>query len=407
MKKITLSLICLALSFASSAQDNCASALTVTEGATTTVGTINGTADNTCAWGTPGTAGEWYTYTATGDGAIKVSANLPANTGLDTRVSIYTGSCGGLTCLAANDDVAGANYLSEITFPSTNGTTYYILWDDRWEDTGFDFILTETIASCDSSLPIADTCDPASFYVCWTNIDDDGDTFDWFVVDYDLDDDDNPDGNPCFGSASWDGTAGALTPDNWLISGAVDLTGLSTSDTVELTWKARGIDATYADENYTVYVATGNTIPDFTSSPVSFNEIIGQNGGAGVFADRTLDIASLAGNMVYIAFRHHGVSDQFVLNIDDVGVDFTLGINDFEKNQLSHFYNNTTDILKLESSNLTLDSVEIYNLLGQNVFSKSLSKFNEDVNLASINDGVYIAKIKVGDGEKTIKLLKQ
>jgi hypothetical protein len=407
MKKITLSLICLALSFASSAQDNCASALTVIKGATTTVGTINGVADNTCGWTTAGTAGEWYTYTATGDGAIKVSANLPANSGQDTRVSIYTGNCGSLICLAANDDVAGANYLSEVTFPSTNGTTYYILWDNRWEDTGFDFILTETVASCESSLPIADTCEPASFYVCWTNIDDDGDTFDWFVVDYDLDDDDNPDGNPCFGSASWDGTAGALTPDNWLISNAVDLTGFSTSDTVELTWKARGIDATYADENYTVYVATGNTIPDFTSSSVSFNEIIGQNGGAGVFADRTLDIASLAGNMVYIAFRHHGVSDQFVLNIDDVGVDFTLGVNDFEKNQLSHFYNKTTDILKLESSVLVLDSINIYNLLGQNVISETLSNFNEDINLTSLSDGVYIAKIKIGDGEKTLRILKQ
>jgi hypothetical protein len=407
MKKITLSLICLALSLASFAQDNCASALTVINGTTTTVGTLNGTADNTCSWTTAGTSGEWYTYTATGDGAIKVSANLPANAGQDTRVSIYTGNCGSLTCHAANDDVAGANYLSEVTFPSTNGTTYYILWDDRWENTGFDFILTETVASCKSSLPIADTCEPASFYVCWTNIDDDGDTFDWFVVDYDLDADDNPDGNPCFGSASWDPIAGALTPDNWLISNAVDLTGLSTSDTVELTWKARGIDATYADEHYTVYVATGNTIPDFTSSSVSFNEIIGQNGGAGVFADRTLNIASLAGNMVYIAFRHHGVSDQFVLNIDDVGVDFTLGVNNFEKNQLSHFYNKTTDILKLESSVLALDSIEIYNLLGQNVFSKSLSNFTEDINLTSLNDGLYIVKIKVGDGKKTLKILKQ
>lgn len=407
MKKITLSLICLVLGYASSAQDNCASALTVTEGATTTVGTINGAADNTCSWGTPGTAGEWYTYTATGDGAIKISSNLLANAGQDTRVSIYSGSCGSLTCVAGNDDVVGANYLSEVTFPSTNGTTYYILWDDRWEPDGFDFVLTETIASCDSSLPFADACEPASFYVCWTSIDDDADTYDWFVADYDLDSDDNPDGNPCFGSASWDSSAGALSPDNWLISGAVDLTGLSTSDNIELSWKARGIDASYADENYTVYVATGNTIPDFMSSPVSFNEIIGQNGGAGVFADRTLDIASLAGNMVYIAFRHHGVSDQFVLNIDDVGVDFTLGVNDFEKNQLSHFYNKDSETLKLESSIVTLDSINIFNLLGQNVFNKSLSSFNEEVNLTLLNDGVYIAKIKVGDGEKTIKILKQ
>jgi hypothetical protein len=346
------------------------------------------------------------------DGIINITSNLPQNDGVinsdDTRLSVYTGSCGALTCYAAAADDNDVNFLTELSFVVSSGTTYYILWDDRWSADPFDFILTETTVTCDFSLPYTDDIsDPNTILVCWDNVDDDNDGFGWFTVDYDLDDDGNPDGDPCLGSASWDGTLGALTPDNWLISGAVDLTGLSTSDTVELTWKARGIDVDYADENYTVYVATGNTIPDFTSSPVSFNEIIGQNGGTGVFADRTLDIASLAGNMVYIAFRHHGVSDQFVLNIDDIGVDFTLGVNNFEKNHLSHFYNKDTDILKLDSSILALDSVEVYNLLGQNVFSKSLSKFNEDVNLTTINDGIYIVKIKVGDGEKTIKLLKQ
>jgi len=126
-----------------------------------------------------------------------------------------------------------------------------------------------------------------------------------------------------------------------------------------------------------------------------------------VFADKTLDIASLAGNMVYIAFRHHAVTNEFVLNIDDVGVDFTLGVNNFEKNELSHFYNKGNDILELESSIVPLKNIEVYNLLGQSVLNKNLSRLSEDVSLTSLNDGVYIVKIKAGDGEKTIKLLKQ
>jgi hypothetical protein len=63
--------------------------------------------------------------------------------------------------------------------------------------------------------------------------------------------------------------------------------------------------------------------------------------------------------------------------------------------------------LQLESSILALGKIEVYNALGQNVLNKALSNFSEDVSLASLNDGIYVIKIKVGDGEKTIKLLKQ
>ena len=413
MRRIILLISCIVFYYTSFAQDNCASALSITDGATTSVGTINGTADNTCGWTTPGTAGEWYTYTATVDGVINITSDLPQNDGVtnsnDTRLSVYTGSCGSLTCFSGADDISDTNYLTELTIPVSMGTEYFFLWDDRWLPNGFDFTLTETAVSCDDTLPIMEGFgDLNTIIACWETIDNDSDGFGWFNVDYDLSPPPGPDGNPCMGSASWDSNAGALTPDNWLISYAIDLTGLSTSDIIDLTWKARGIDADFADENYTVYVATGNMISDFTSSSVSFNEIIGQNGGAGeIFVDRTLDISSLAGNMVYVAFRHHAVSDQFVLNIDDVAIDFTLGTNDFEKNQLTHFYNKDNDVLQIESSILTLINIEIYNLLGQSVFNKSLSGFSETVNLSSLNDGIYLLRVKAGDGEKTIKLLKQ
>ena len=41
------------------------------------------------------------------------------------------------------------------------------------------------------------------------------------------------------------------------------------------------------------------------------------------------------------------------------------------------------------------------------MISETLSNFTEDINLTSLSDGVYIAKIKIGDGEKTLRILKQ
>ena len=86
------------------------------------------------------TMGEWYSYTSPIDTAITVTTNLAQNNGGDTRLHVYTGSCGSLVCYAGSDDVAG-NYLSSATFNVTAGTTYIIAFDNRWNANGFTFKL--------------------------------------------------------------------------------------------------------------------------------------------------------------------------------------------------------------------------------------------------------------------------
>lgn len=147
----------------------------------------------------------------------------------------------------------------------------------------------------------------------WTVIDEDGDGFEWGTVDYGAGD---GHGNVA-SSASWDGGVGPLTPNNIMVAGPIDLSGASGS--VFLTWQVKGQDQSYADENYTAYAATGGMIVDLLATPYSFNEVVGPTGGN--YVGRMLDITDLVGEPeVYIAFRHHDVTDEFRLNIDDVMV---------------------------------------------------------------------------------------
>ena len=88
-------------------------------------------------------AAEWYRYVPTSSSFVTITTDLAQNSGDDTAVSIYTGSCGSLTCLAGNDDIDNSNWLSEVGFSATAGTTYYIAWDNRWSASGFDFELSE------------------------------------------------------------------------------------------------------------------------------------------------------------------------------------------------------------------------------------------------------------------------
>jgi len=73
----------------------------------------------------------WYTYTATYDTIMTVSTHLDSNFGLDTRISVYLGVCGNMTCEGSGDD-DGGNFLSAASFTAVAGMTYYIVFDSFW-----------------------------------------------------------------------------------------------------------------------------------------------------------------------------------------------------------------------------------------------------------------------------------
>lgn len=148
MKKITLILISF-LGLSGMAQNTCATAVPITAG-THTVSAIDGT-NITTACSTGAALAEWYTYTPTQNYTVTITSDLTVNLCKDTRVFVYTGNCSGLSCYA-NDDDAGSlacnsgntnSYLSTVTFTVTQGTTYYIAWDNKWSAAGFDFQIIE------------------------------------------------------------------------------------------------------------------------------------------------------------------------------------------------------------------------------------------------------------------------
>ncbi len=116
------------------------------------VGTIDGDIPPAFCVGnsTNVTSGEWIKYIPTDDFNVTVSSDLSTNGDTDTRVHIYSGNCGSLVCVAGDDDTGsftgtnGSSFLSVANFNVTQGTIYYIVWDDKWTNSSnFDFILTE------------------------------------------------------------------------------------------------------------------------------------------------------------------------------------------------------------------------------------------------------------------------
>ena len=85
---------------------------------------------------------EWYIYTPNDDYLTTITSDLEVNDDLDTRFHVYQGSCGDLSCVAGDDD-SGDGYLSVTSFYVYAGESYYIAWDDRWENESFEFQLIE------------------------------------------------------------------------------------------------------------------------------------------------------------------------------------------------------------------------------------------------------------------------
>ena len=98
-----------------------------------------------CTGGPDGNAGEWFRYIPTTDTYATITTDLDQNSGGDTRIQIYSGTCGALVCEGGDDDggFIGNGYLSIASFNVTANQTYYIAFDNRWNSDGFDFEITE------------------------------------------------------------------------------------------------------------------------------------------------------------------------------------------------------------------------------------------------------------------------
>lgn len=113
------------------------------------------------------------------------------------------------------------------------------------------------------------------------------------------------------GSASYRNDVGALNPDNWLITPALELPNGS----IELKYWVSAIDVTYSQDHYEVMVSTtGTNVSDFTSI---FEETLTTN----VWGERIISLNAYSGQTIYIAFVHNESHDVYIMRIDDISID--------------------------------------------------------------------------------------
>lgn len=87
-------------------------------------------------------------------------------------------------------------------------------------------------------------------------------------------------------------------------------------------------------------------------------------------------------------------------------VENTLSVSDLSGFNFITYPNPVNDYIRLSASK-NIDKVEIYNLLGEQVFNEVLSSQNKEINLSALKSGIYIIKAFVDNAVGTYKFIKQ
>ncbi|NTV83911.1 MAG: T9SS type A sorting domain-containing protein, partial [Bacteroidales bacterium] len=183
--------------------------------------------------------------------------------------------------------------------------------------------------------------------------------------------------------------------DDWMISPQISL-GTNSSITM---WVKSYTDD-YGLEKYNVLVSTTDM------NPGSFTSISGSTPMLApiVWTEVNFDLSAYDGQTVYVAIQCVS-EDAFVFMLDDISIDFILGTPDqAEEIEFSVYPNPVSDQLNI-TTDVEMTQVEIFNQLGQRVYSQVVKNTFFNLNTSEFNSGVYYIRITTENGIATEKVM--
>lgn len=268
-------------------------------------------------------------------------------------------------------------------------TDYYVYVQTDCGATTSSWLSSSFITLKDCSAPItAPWLDDMSAGIdCWQLYDVDGDGFKWAAGEVVT-------GNMSLNSFSYDnGSSTALTPDNWAVTNKINIANLTTPF---LSWTAKSFDVDWAAEQYSVYISTtGNTPADFITA--AFNETLVDD--SDVY--RNIDLSSYSGD-IWVAFRHHGVTDMYGMSIDNVKVDNTISISNNlnSKVDFTIYPNPAND--KVTIANAENQKVVILDITGKVVYTIENASLLQEINTSDFAVGTYIVRVNASVSKFTV-----
>ncbi|ESU26470.1 hypothetical protein FLJC2902T_24390 [Flavobacterium limnosediminis JC2902] len=117
-----------------------------------------------------------------------------------------------------------------------------------------------------------------------------------------------------------------------------------------------------------------------------------------------VNLTRTPGEVVYVNTWRYGGGAAIAYQI--AAYDGTLSTGSFDSSAFKAYPNPVKNVLNLSYAT-EISSVEVYNMLGQNVMTKTLNVAQGQIDMSNLNAGNYIVKVTADGLTKTIKVVKQ
>lgn len=97
---------------------------------------------------------------------------------------------------------------------------------------------------------------------------------------------------------------------------------------------------------------------------------------------------------------NYGVTMDFLINVVEA-----LSVSQFDSSDLKVYPNPVKDVLNI-SFTRDISNVEVYNLLGQKMISKSINAHKGQIDMSDLSAGNYLVKVAIDDQVKVMKVIK-
>ena len=180
--------------------------------------------------------------------------------------------------------------------------------------------------------------------------------------------------------------------DDYFFSSCIDLTAGQVY-TVSLWYAVAGSDY---PESFEVYLASDPSVAGVIGSPIisipsATNE---------TYAEATANNVTVANDgSYYIAIRATSAADMYALFIDDITIDL---YNDIKENEnIFNIYPNPANDVLTINSNTTMNQITMINSLGQVVLNVEPNTNFYQININTLPEGIYTARITTNNGLST------
>jgi hypothetical protein len=214
-------------------------------------------------------------------------------------------------------------------------------------------------------------------------------------------------------SSGNEGTRGVKLYDD----GSPSITGCSRRIYQKVVGLSIGVDYTFSVDSRSEAIGTDSEVY-ILNTEITDEVGINANGGADSSVDgfmsitddfdtyttNTLSFTATTTSVVVYIRSLNSVDESTEVFYDNFSLDLTLSTDKSFETKFKVYPNPATDQLTIETNNINLSSIEVYDLLGKKVFEQNKLS-NNTIDISDLSNGIYLLTIKADNKSLTKKLV--